>query len=155
MVINTIVIVLILAVAVVILFAFKASQSKKAQPRNTITYQDQQPLQACGTKPNCVCSEYADYKEFYIAPYQYSDEVPTTKLRQAIKDLGGVITAENTDYIFAQFSTKLFGFVDDVDIRIDRANKRIHFRSQSRVGHSDLGANRQRINQLKALLNQN
>lgn len=45
----------------------------------------------------------------------------------------------------AIFTSKFFGFVDDLECRIDQANHTIHLRSASRVGHSDFGANRKRV----------
>ena len=53
------------------------------------------------------------------------------------------------DYIAASFSSSLFGFVDDLEIRIDSGSRVIHLRSASRVGTSDLGANSRRIHMIK------
>ncbi|WP_413692547.1 DUF1499 domain-containing protein [Psychromonas sp. KJ10-2] len=45
----------------------------------------------------------------------------------------------------------MFGFVDDVEFRVTD-DQQLHFRSSSRVGRKDFGANKKRIEQLKALL---
>jgi uncharacterized protein (DUF1499 family) len=56
------------------------------------------------------------------------------------------------DYIHAEFTTLLFRFVDDVEFAIDAGAKRVDFRSASRVGHSDLGTNRRRMEGLSRRL---
>jgi len=56
-----------------------------------------------------------------------------------------VITSAQTDYIAATFTSRLFGFVDDLEIRIDTDAGLIHFRSASRVGRGDFSANRKRV----------
>ena len=50
----------------------------------------------------------------------------------------------------AEFRTRLFRFVDDVLFEIDEAKKTIEFRSASRVGRSDLGVNRKRMEAIRA-----
>jgi uncharacterized protein (DUF1499 family) len=55
------------------------------------------------------------------------------------------------DYLAATFRTPLLGFIDDLEARLDREAGVIQLRSASRVGHSDLGANRKRIERLVAL----
>ena len=55
------------------------------------------------------------------------------------------IVAERHDYLRYEFTSFVFRFVDDVEFLIDQDTKLIHFRSASRVGHSDLGANRRRM----------
>lgn len=50
----------------------------------------------------------------------------------------------------AEFTSALFGFVDDVEFLIDDTAKVIHVRSASQVGYYDLGVNRQRVNNLRS-----
>jgi uncharacterized protein (DUF1499 family) len=59
--------------------------------------------------------------------------------------MGGKIMHEDDYYLWATFSTKIFRFVDDLELRMDENNGVIHIRSGSRVGYSDMGANRRRI----------
>ena len=63
--------------------------------------------------------------------------------------MGGSIQAEETDYLAATFTSSVFRFVDDLELRIDADQKTIHLRSASRVGHGDGGANRKRVELLK------
>ncbi len=58
---------------------------------------------------------------------------------------------ENENFWHIECKSSLFGFVDDLTIFFDDNNKTIHMASKSRVGHSDLGANKRRIKKLKSL----
>jgi FKBP-type peptidyl-prolyl cis-trans isomerase FkpA len=55
-------------------------------------------------------------------------------------------------YLYAEFRSRWLGFVDDVEFLLDPAHAIIHVRSASRLGHSDLGVNRRRIEHLRARL---
>jgi len=107
-------------------------------------------LRACPDSPNCVCSEaYAETDaSHHIPPVKLSGnntEAPWKLLRQTIIDQGGQIIREDNSYLHAEFTSSIFRFVDDLELRMDRQNGLIHLRSASRVGRSDLGANRKRI----------
>ena len=56
------------------------------------------------------------------------------------------------DYLYAEYSSALFGFVDDVEFYFPPETHIIHVRSASRLGHSDLGVNRKRIEAIRARL---
>ena len=104
-------------------------------------------LSPCPDKPNCVCSEFGEDAAHYIAPLDYSGvsaQNAMGELLQIIEDLGGDVVVSNDEYIAATFSSSLFGFVDDVEFRLEPSQERIQIRSASRVGHSDLGVNRKR-----------
>ena len=62
-----------------------------------------------------------------------------------------IIKAEPT-YLYAQFTTRLMKYVDDVEFAIDEPAKLIHVRSASRLGKEDLNANRDRIEAIRAKL---
>jgi uncharacterized protein (DUF1499 family) len=106
-------------------------------------------LTPCPGTPNCVCSQSEK-------PGEKIDPLPLV----AIADLRTVIEAmERTtiveaseDYLYAEFQSKLMGFVDDVEFFCDRAANVIHVRSASRLGKSDLGVNRQRVEAIRAQL---
>jgi uncharacterized protein (DUF1499 family) len=87
------------------------------------------------------------------------DSVPLTiDAEHAIETLRRIVTAmprtriitADGDYLHAEFTSALFRFVDDVEFFVDRDQRVIHFRSASRVGHSDLGVNRQRMQAIVA-----
>ncbi|MDQ6965890.1 MAG: DUF1499 domain-containing protein, partial [Mariprofundaceae bacterium] len=56
------------------------------------------------------------------------------------------------DYLHATFTSRLFRFVDDVELHRDAASGVVHIRSASRVGHSDFGVNRKRVEVIRKLL---
>ncbi len=73
------------------------------------------------------------------------------KLRQVIAEFPRtkVITATD-DYLHVEFASAIFRFTDDVEFYVDERNSVIHVRSASRVGYSDMGANRRRIEEIRA-----
>lgn len=113
-------------------------------------------LAPCPSSPNCVNSQSQDALH-KIEPLTY-DSTPT----QALAELKTVIQSmertqiitETEKYLYAEFTSKLMGFVDDVEFLIDESAKVIHVRSASRLGKSDLGVNRQRIETIRAKLNE-
>ena len=62
---------------------------------------------------------------------------------------GARIRQRESHYLHAEFTSSVFRFVDDVDLVIDEDAHLIRFRSASRQGHWDLGANRRRMNTLR------
>lgn len=79
------------------------------------------------------------------------DMIDISKASATIQEMGGVIHNETDDYIAATFISRIFGFVDDLEIRIDQNHRALHFRSASRVGYSDGGVNRKRVELFKRL----
>ena len=113
-------------------------------------------LAACPSSPNCV-SSFSQDAEHQIEPLAYtsSPAEAMAKLKEAIESLGKtkIITATD-NYLYAEFTSALMGFVDDVEFLEDNGAKVIHVRSASRLGQSDLGANRKRIEAIRVKLNQ-
>ncbi len=107
-------------------------------------------LQACPASPNCVCSYDTD-AEHGIEPIEYSKSPAEAMvvLKQIIQDMPRteIITA-SADYLYAEFTSKLMGYVDDVEFYFDGGV--IQVRSASRLGQSDLGVNRKRIEDIRA-----
>ena len=114
-------------------------------------------LARCPDTPNCVCSEYDGDQAHFIEPIELPAETAMTlaRMRAAIIEQGGTIVSERADYLAATYTTPLFGFVDDLEVRIEGDRGLAHVRSASRVGHSDLGANRKRVERLRELLRGN
>ncbi len=114
-------------------------------------------LSKCSTKPNCVCSEYIDDIDHYIRPIKNThniDKIDISKASATIQEMSGIIHSETDQYIAATFTSRVFGFVDDLEIRIDQNNKILHIRSASRVGYSDVGVNLKRVELFKKLYKQ-
>lgn len=110
-------------------------------------------LTDCPNTPNCVNSQ-SENSQSKIAPLTYnsSREEAKAKLKQVIEEMERTtLVTESEDYLYAEFQSKLMGFVDDVEFYLDDANKVIHVRSASRLGKSDLGVNRKRVETIREL----
>lgn len=76
-----------------------------------------------------------------------------TRLKVLVEALPGARVVESTpDYLYAQVTTPLMKFVDDVEFWFDPATQAVQVRSASRVGQSDVGVNRKRVEALRAAL---
>ena len=111
-------------------------------------------LTQCPTTPNCVNSQAKD-KKHYIEPILTTGtplEVKSHILKILNESNSTKIIVTEDNYIRAEFSSKVFHFVDDIEFFFpDTKSKEItiHVRSASRVGHSDLGVNRKRIERIR------
>lgn len=110
-------------------------------------------LDPCPPSPNCVCSqEDPSDAEHYIEPIPYAGpaDAALDAIAQAIEAAPRTqITGRGDNRIDSIFTSLIFRFKDDVSFLVDPTEGRIHCRSASRVGHSDLGANRKRIESLR------
>lgn len=109
-------------------------------------------LAPCPSTPNCVCSE--DPAEGAAIPALAFEGDPDVALASLVEHLRARPRVElvriEADYVHAVFTSALFRFPDDVEFRLDRGASVIHVRSASRIGRSDLGANRRRVESLRA-----
>jgi len=109
-------------------------------------------LASCPSTPNCVSSQSAD-AEHYIEPftYQASATEAIAKLKTIIESQERAkLIAETENYLYAEFTSRWMGYVDDVEFYANEKDKTIEVRSASRLGESDLGVNRQRIERIKS-----
>jgi uncharacterized protein (DUF1499 family) len=105
-------------------------------------------LAPCRRTPNCVCSQ-ADPsdREHYIAPLKASIE----NVRKAVEALPRTrIVVARPNYLYAEFRSRLLGFVDDVEFFFD--GTALQVRSASRLGRRDFGVNRARIEELRRMV---
>jgi len=112
-------------------------------------------LSKCPPTPNCVCSEFKSDNLHFVDPIHYTKDqsnIVSPKVKNALQAMGGKITSESDTYIAAIFTSKIFGFVDDFEIRIDKDQQTIHFRSASRVGRGDMDTNKKRTTEFKVIL---
>ena len=112
-------------------------------------------LAKCSARPNCYCINYS-----------YGDTASDTEklhdiasqhwkvLLDAVECLprSTIVTAED-HYIHCESRSFYFGFIDDIELLHNEQDSRICFRSESRVGYSDLGVNKRRIEKLVRELN--
>jgi len=109
----------------------------------------------CSWKPNCVSST-ADPKDdagHYIEPIAFGGDAAAAWKRLVAVVLGMPRTTairEEDGYLQVEVRSRLMGFTDDVEFALDAKAGTIHVRSASRLGVSDLGANRARIEAIRA-----
>ena len=115
-------------------------------------------LAACPDSPNCVSSQATD-SEHEMPPITLTatgntNQTATEKIKSVIAKHfpRAKLVSEKEDYLYYQFTSLIFRFVDDVEFSVDSENQRIDFRSASRVGHSDMGKNRKRMEKISEFL---
>ena len=109
-------------------------------------------LADCPETPNCVCSDCEQAGK--MAPLQFSGEASAAKaaLKKALAAKGIPIVTEQENYIHAVATTPIMRFHDDLEFLLEPEEKRIQFRSASRLGKSDLGKNRARMEEILKML---
>jgi uncharacterized protein (DUF1499 family) len=101
--------------------------------------------------PNAVSSQaVGGYHQ--IAPIEYtgSREAALAFLKSVIGNSPRtrVVTA-TADYVYAEYQSRWLGYIDDVEFYFPSNEKLIHVRSASRLGTSDFGVNRRRIESIR------
>jgi uncharacterized protein (DUF1499 family) len=131
------------------------SNLMKGQRPNTLGVKEGK-LASCPKSPNCVVSQGQEDAEHAIAPLQYEGD-RTTAMARLVDIIGGMprtkIIQQTEDYLYAEFTSQWMGFVDDVEFYLPDNPGIIHVRSASRLGESDLGVNRQRIESVRSQFN--
>jgi uncharacterized protein (DUF1499 family) len=113
-------------------------------------------LASCGRRLNCVSSQ-ADPGDAqrYVAPIRVKGAAAEAiaAARRAVESMARarVVRAEGS-YLHAEFSSKLMGYVDDVEFTFDASAGLLHVRSASRLGRRDFNVNRERVEALRARL---
>lgn len=108
-------------------------------------------LDPCPQSPNCVSSQAWDASQrVEPLPYAGDGEEALDRLAAIIEEHPRAeVTARKPGYLHAAFRSKVFRFVDDVDLVLDPHQPVVHVRSASRLGYSDLGVNRERVEWLR------
>jgi uncharacterized protein (DUF1499 family) len=109
-------------------------------------------LAECPDSPNCVCSDCDASRKMPPLKFNGEPAVAITALKAVLKKKGIPVTEEKENYLHAVATTPLMRFKDDLEFQIVPDEKLIHFRSASRLGKSDLGKNRSRLNEIFAEL---
>ena len=107
----------------------------------------------CPNKPNCVSSQTAaSDKQHYIEALTYRGE-PAQARQRLERAIAGMkrarVAVREANYWRVEFRSALWRFVDDVEFLFDDNAKRIDLRAAARVGYSDLGVNRRRIEEVR------
>ena len=108
-------------------------------------------LAACPDSPNCVSSFEAD-ETHGIEPLAAT----LSEIEQILLGLNQAnIVDAGKNYLYAECTSTIMGYVDDVEFLYDAASSVTHVRSASRLGYSDMGANRKRIEAIRNALSSN
>ena len=105
----------------------------------------------CPRTPNCVSTRATD--SHAISPFRYTGTSADAmgRLLSILQAMPRTtIVASDRMSIRAEFKTRIFHFTDDAIFVVEDENKVIHFRSAARIGHSDLGVNRSRMEEIRA-----
>ncbi len=112
--------------------------------------QNESPL-LCNEKPNCVSTQEAR-PDFHIPPFELvSKEISVSQIIHVALSLPrATLTKESPTSAHIEYTSRVFRFVDDLELEIKETNLSLRFRS--RVGYSDFGVNRKRAEKLRGLL---
>jgi uncharacterized protein (DUF1499 family) len=106
-------------------------------------------LAACPATPNCIGSQETDPQHSAEAlALQPGGIAKLATIVEAIE--GAQIIKASDDYLYAEISSSLFGFVDDLEFWVNPDSQRIEVRSGARLGESDLGVNGKRLELIRS-----
>jgi len=111
-------------------------------------------LRPVPASPNAVSSQALDAQHM-IAPLVYNrtqQEAMQTLIKIIESTPRTHIVTRASDYLYAEYTSALLGFVDDVEFYFAPDAKIIHVRSASRLGYRDFGVNRARIEDVRRWL---
>jgi len=140
---------IIVVAALIIGLGFAAA--RKSTAISPPAFNDDGTLPPCSKTPNCVTSEVAPDHAAYIKPIEA--QITIDEMAAYLETMGGRVTTRSDTLIQAEFQTPLFKFTDDVMMNFDNRDGTFRIRSSSRIGKSDLGANRKRVEALRQLIN--
>lgn len=139
------------AFAVVAVLALGCGSSRNYEPlRDPVSHLDVR-LDPCPQSPNCVSSQAWDPSQ-RVAPLEFTGEAEEAFARLAAlvaAEPGATIVEQRGIYLHAEYRSRFFGFVDDLELLLDEEAGVVHVRSASRKGWSDLGVNRRRVERLR------
>jgi uncharacterized protein (DUF1499 family) len=108
-------------------------------------------LMDCPDSPNCVSTQGTSQvsQQMEAVPFEGPVDAAIKRIKQTVEANfpRATLVTETERYLHYEFRSLIFRFVDDVEFYVDES-RMIQFRSASRVGHSDMGANRKRMNKI-------
>lgn len=110
-------------------------------------------LAACPSSPNCVSSDSTD-SGHNVSPFRLAvaPQEGWRVVRELVSALPRTTIVEVSDsYLYAECRSRIFRFVDDLELHLRPDDGIVVVRSASRVGSSDFGVNRDRIEHLRSL----
>lgn len=134
--------------SLIFLFGVTACSNYKSQAKGIVDHH----LAPCSWTPNCVSSSSEGSQ--YIKPLPYIGDQSFNEIEDFLsKNYDSKIVNKTPEYLHIVVTTRYLKFKDDLEFLIDEKDKMILVRSASRVGYSDLGVNRERIEALREYLN--
>ena len=130
-------------------FAFVFALAGAAHAEDTVSR-----LKPCPATPNCVSSKAGDATH-RVEPFPFTGAAADSLARVKVAALSFPrtrVVEEAPGYVRITFTSAVFRFVDDVEFETDDAAHMVHVRSASRVGSSDFGVNRKRVEAIRAKL---
>jgi uncharacterized protein (DUF1499 family) len=115
---------------------------------------DPSGLKRCPKSPNCVSSEAKD-EQHAIGPFHLKGDpkVSWPIIQDEIASMPKWRIVKATDnYIHVECKSRIFRFIDDLELSFNSSTGIISIRSASRTGYSDFGANRRRVELLRSVL---
>jgi uncharacterized protein (DUF1499 family) len=110
-------------------------------------------LSACPKTPNCVSTNQEDLNR-YMLPVNYEGltlDQAKAILREVLTTLPKLtVVKDEGAYLHVEAQTMIFEYTQDVEFLFDEAAKELHFRSASRVGYTDFGSNKRRMQSVVA-----
>lgn len=114
-------------------------------------------LASCPNTPNCVASHPSTPEKQRVPPILYTAEqaLAYQQMEALLTEQNNaiIVSREHAHYIRADFKSPFMGFIDDVEFYFQLPGV-IAVRSASRIGYSDLGANRRRIEEIRKLFSE-
>ena len=104
-------------------------------------------LKTCESEDHCFHSDQVKDEIDWITSEHINEEI----LDEIVKEgeaMGWKLVKKEGPYLHFTAKSKIFGFVDDIEFHYHEEMGELHFRSESRVGKSDLGANEARIRKI-------
>ncbi len=143
-------------VALVLAIGYPLALAAVALTSPQPSYVGQGQLASCPPTPNCVSSLASD-DNAYIDPLTYvgSPAIAQSVLETSLQQLPRTIIMQSEEgYVRAESRSRLMRFVDDMEFVFEQDSGIIHVRSAARLGQSDLGVNRARVERLRELFEQ-
>jgi uncharacterized protein (DUF1499 family) len=113
-------------------------------------------LRHCPPSPKCI-SSFAEDDDYGTQAFYFAGEsVPAWHaLTALLRDMKRAkIISQTGTYLHVEFTSAIFGFVDDVEFLLDPKARKIDVRSASRRGYSDFGVNQKRLKKIQKLFSE-